>query len=330
MRTPGGTRGDVREGLWGERSLVKTYGVRGTVHVVAAEELGLWVGALSALPFTGLGGLPPEVLMSEGQIGDVLGAVGEALSEAELTVDELTEEVVRRTGAWAGDPVMEAFQGKWPRWRQVMHLAGMRGALCFAPNKGRKVAFTHPERWVEGFVPVAADEALPWLVRSYLHAYGPSTPQRFAHWTGVGVTWAKELFASLGDGLEKVLVEGEAAWVVAGDVDVPEAEPTGVRLLPYFDGYAYRVGNQPLSLLYPGVAGRAARGNFQVLLVDGVAAGLWHQRRSGRRIAVTVEPFTPLTPARHDELVAQTERLGEILEGVPTLTLGPVTVGSHA
>jgi hypothetical protein len=45
-------------------------------------------------------------------------------------------------------------------------------------------------------------------------------------------------------------------------------------LLPYFDGYAYRVGNQPPELLYPGPAGeRVLRGNFQVLMVDGVVAG---------------------------------------------------------
>ena len=63
---------------------------------------------------------------------------------------------------------------------------------------------------------------------------------------------------------------------------------------------------------------------------DGVVAGVWHQRRSGRRLDVTVEMFGPLPAFRRRELETQVERVGRVLEGTPTLTLGPVTVGPHA
>jgi hypothetical protein len=71
-------------------------------------------------------------------------------------------------------------------------------------------------------------------------------------------------------------------------------------------------------------------GNFPVLLVDGVVAGVWHQRRSGRRVDVTVEPFGRLTAARRRELDAQVQRVGEVLEATPRLTVGTVTAGPHA
>lgn len=71
-------------------------------------------------------------------------------------------------------------------------------------------------------------------------------------------------------------------------------------------------------------------GNFPVLLVDGTAAGVWHQRRSGRRIAVTVEPLTPLTAGQLRELEAEVARVGGVLEGNAELTVGTVTVGAHA
>ena len=67
-----------------------------------------------------------------------------------------------------------------------------------------------------------------------------------------------------------------------------------------------------------------------MLLVDGVAAGVWHQRRSGRRVAVTVEPLRRLSRAHLTALDAEVARVGAILEGDPTLTVGPVTVGGHA
>jgi hypothetical protein len=119
--------------------------------------------------------------------------------------------------------------------------------------------------------------------------------------------------------------------VAAGDLDAPSDPPRCVRLLPYFDGYAYRVGNQPPELLYPGTAAeRALRGNFQVLVVDGVVAGLWHQRRSGRHVDITVEPLVRLTPAQRDEIGHQAERVGEILEARARPAFGTVTVGGHA
>jgi hypothetical protein len=71
-------------------------------------------------------------------------------------------------------------------------------------------------------------------------------------------------------------------------------------------------------------------GNFQVLLVDGVVAGLWHQRRSGRRVDITVEPLRPLTAAQRGELDRQGERVGEILQASARLAIGAVTVGGHA
>ena len=67
-----------------------------------------------------------------------------------------------------------------------------------------------------------------------------------------------------------------------------------------------------------------------MLLVDGEVAGVWHQKRSGRRILVTVEPLRRLSKARVVGLEEQVGRLGEILEGDASLTIGEVTVGPHA
>ncbi len=129
VRTVGVTRADVRAALWGDRSLVKTHGPRGTVHLLPAHELPLWCAALTAIP-TGPSPFAPGARMTEEQAAQVVAAIGEALDGVCLTVDELSEEVVARTGPWAGDRVMPAFQDMWPRWRQVMlphSLKGMGG-----------------------------------------------------------------------------------------------------------------------------------------------------------------------------------------------------------
>jgi hypothetical protein len=103
--------------------------------------------------------------------------------------------------------------------------------------------------------------------------------------------------------------------------------------LPYYDAYAD--GCYPRERVFPRRAGERAltgaqAGNVPVLLVDGVVAGVWHQRRSGRRIEVTVEPFITLDAARRRALDEQAARVGEVLEGAASLAIGEVTAGPHA
>jgi len=67
-----------------------------------------------------------------------------------------------------------------------------------------------------------------------------------------------------------------------------------------------------------------------VLLVDGVVGGVWHQRRSGRRLAITVEPLRELTAAQLRQLGDEVDLVGAVMEAAATLTVGTVTAGAHA
>jgi winged helix DNA-binding protein len=332
-RVAGATRTDVRRALWEERNVVKTFGPRGTIHLLPADDLPMWTGALSAVPSPA----PPEpIRFTPGQAEEVLAAIDDALADAELTVDELTEALADRAGPWAVERTMDGFGDRWPRWRQLTSTAAHRGLLCFGPDRGRKVTYTSPRRWLPGFAPANGDTALRTLLTRYLHAYGPATPRHFAKWLGILPRRAAEVFSALGDDgeLERVDLSGEPAWVIAGDTRTPPEPHRGVRLLPYFD--AYVVAGQPRELLYPGAAGTRAlvpsgqAGNYPVLLVDGVVGGVWHQRRSGRRLAITVEPLRELSAAQLRQLDDEASLVGAVMEAAVTLTVGTVSVGPHA
>lgn len=333
LRMEGGTRADVREALWTDRSLVKTCGPRGTVHLLPTRDLPMWTGALSAIP-PKASPFPVGVRLTAEQTERVIEAIAAALRDAELTVDELSEAVIDAAGPWAGDLVMPAFQTMWPRWRQAIATAAHRGVLCFGPNRGRCVTYTSPRRWLPGFVPAEGKAAVAGVVRRYLRAFGPATPRQFAQWIGTSSAWATKLFESLADELQEVELDGTPAWLARDDTWTPPAEPEGVRLLPYFD--AYVVGSHPRARLYPGRAAERAltpagqAGNFAVLLVDGTVTGVWHQRSSGRSIDVTVEPFCRLTASQRRELAGQVERIGQVLESGARLAIGTVTAGGHA
>src|SRR6266540_2433338 len=230
LRLAGGTRQDVREALWTERSLVKTFGPRGTVHLLPTRDLPVWIGALAAVPPAG-SSFPEDVRLTPEQRDEVVEAIAAALADAELTVDELGEAVVAATGPWAGDLVMPAFNGMWPRWRQAVGTAATKGVLCFGPNRGRKVTYTSPRRWLPGFRPAGGRAAVAELLRRYLHAYGPATPRHFAKWFGGPPRWASELFDALAGELEQIELEGTPAWVAAGARQLDGAGVVAAQLL---------------------------------------------------------------------------------------------------
>ena len=316
----------TRETVQQADGVVKSLGPRGTVHLLPLDDLPLWTGALSALP---AGPPRPEAIrMTPEQTAEVIAAIGDALAADDLTVDELTEEVVRRTGSWAGDPVMEAFQGNWPRWRQVIPDAANAGVLCYGPNRGRNTTYSNPHRF-KPFEPLPAEKAFTELLHSYLYSYGPATPQQFARWLSTSLGFVRPYF----DGLPQVELAGQPAWCAPGDDEFPDDPVRGVRLLPYFD--AYGVGSFPRELLFPGKAftralARGQAGNYPLLLIDGIVAGVWHQKKSGRKVHVTVEALTSLSRARQRRLEDEVDRLAGTLACTPSLTLGDVAVGPHA
>jgi hypothetical protein len=137
----------------------------------------MWI-ALSAIP-RARSPFPPRARMSAERIEQVVAAIANAVEDAELTVDELTDAIAARVG----DRVMEACQDKWPRWRQAESIATDRGVMCFGPDRGRRSTYTSPRRRLPGFWPAPVKKALAALVRRYLHAYGPAPD------------WAAGLFA---------------------------------------------------------------------------------------------------------------------------------------
>jgi hypothetical protein len=302
------------------------------VHFLSSADLPMWTGALSSLP-SSVPQHPDPVRFTPDQADAVVAAIGDSLADGPLTVDELTAAIEERTGPWAVEATMDAFGVKWPRWRQLTSTAAHRGVLCFGPNRGRNVTYTNPRSWLPGFRAPDGGEALRELLRRYLVAYGPATPQHFAKWLAIPPGRAVTLFESLGGDLEPVDLEGQRCWVVAGDTETPSESPRALRLLPYFD--AFVVAGQPRDRLFPGPAAARAlaggqAGNYPVVLVDGVVGGVWHQRRSGSRVAITVELLRTPTAAQRRALDEEVRLVGRVVEATASFTIGRVTVGPHA
>jgi hypothetical protein len=332
IRVAGITRQDVRAALWEQRTLVKTVGLRGTIHLFPAADLPLWLAALRTREAEEAKRLARQGL-DAAQLETIVATLREVLDGQALTLKQIDPEMERRLGAWATETAGLAWVNGWPRWRMALGPAEVRGVICYGPPQGSEVTFVRSDQWLGGWCKVDPQAALVEVFRRYLHAYGPATARDFAQWFAIPQPAARAVQAAVAAELVEVDVEGDPGFLLAPDLAAlgPEAHQS-VHLLPHFD--CYGIGCHPRPRLFPPetkhrtLAGGQA-GPVPVLLVDGVVAGVWKREGSGRRVSLQVEPFAPLTTAQQAQLEEAAARIGAILGVTPTLTIGPVNVRPH-
>jgi hypothetical protein len=333
VRVTGVTREDIRAELWQRRSLVKTYGLRGTVHLFPADEAPLWAAALRSHPGAGEARRLAQRGLDAARLAAIVAAIGEALDGRRLTREQLGSEVTRRTGSWAMDPVSPAFGGHSPRWQNALGPAAYAGLLCFGPDQGNKVTFVRPDQWLGGWEEVDGAVALRKVFQRYLSAYGPATSRDFAQWFGMQPSVAATLQRQLVDELDEVEIGGQRAWALAGESEEAWPEVDGeARLLPHFDCYA--IGCHPRERLVPSewrprALAHGSIGHLPLVVIGGVAAGVWSQKRRGQRVEIRVETSHGLNARQRQDLETAATRIGEIMQAKAMLTLGVVDARPH-
>jgi DNA glycosylase AlkZ-like len=318
--------GDVGRALWEERSLVKTWAMRGTLHLLPAAEFPLWQAALSTRR-TWEAGAWQRAFVPLAELERLNDAVAQALDGTLLTREELADRVGQLTGSVElGDKLRES-------WGALLKPAAALGRLCFAPNKGQQVRFTRPDTWLGGWTDHDPDRAVAQVTRRFLAASGPVTREDFARWWGIpSPARGRRLLEGLGEEVARVEVGGTAAYALAADLPRltraggrggrarPGADgPRTVRLLPAFDQYVITATLQAERLMPGPFKDRVYRPQgwlSPVLLVGGRMDGTWRQERKGRRLLVVIEPFAgPLSAWARRAAEAEAERLAAFADG---------------
>ncbi|MEA2702842.1 MAG: hypothetical protein QOD63_787, partial [Actinomycetota bacterium] len=171
--------GDVPDALWEQRSLVKTWAMRGTLHLLPSSEYGLWQSALSTYRHF----LKPSWSKAFGLTPDDLDRMNDAITTAldgrQLTREELAAEVVRLVGdETLGEKMTHSFGS-------TLKPAAFRGHLCFGPNRGRNITFARPDQWIGDTNAVDPEEAITELIRRFLATNGPATREEVARWWAI-------------------------------------------------------------------------------------------------------------------------------------------------
>jgi hypothetical protein len=283
--------------------------MRGTLHLLASDELGLWVGAQGGLkPRHHVGSWLRHHGLTREEADAMLAAIPAALDGRMLTREALADEVARLTGVPGMDDKLRGGFG------DLLKPAAFAGDLCFAPNQGRSVRFTRPADWLPSFSPVDTETAAREVARRYLRVYGPATRETFARWFGMTSAAQAGRWLAAAEPVE-VSVEGATMLALADDVSsLRDAGPTGVvRLLPAFDHYVVAAPRDMLPETARALVYRPQGWLSPVLVVDGVIVGVWS--RDGD--VVEIAPFGRVARGVRAAAEAEAELLGAFLGFAP-------------
>lgn len=277
---------DALDAALAARTVVRGTLMRGTVHVVRAEDFLRWQPLLAPLGAEGLRKVVGARLEGADVAAAVEGVRALFADGADLSADDVRDWVAEHRPS--------------DDTRAVARIALYSLPLVRVPDGGRwsftpRSLFTDGERWLGART--AADAQA--LVRSYLAAFGPATVRDARQFLGGG-DW-QDVF----DGME---LERLGAYY-----DLPDAPRPGedvdapVRFLPDFDSLLLAHADRSRVIADEHRAQLTTK-NLRVravVLVDGLVAGFWKLDRK----RVVVEPVRKLTARERRAVDAEGERL---------------------
>lgn len=180
-----------------ERRIVRTWPMRGTLHLVAAADVRWLLQLLTPRMFTQTVGRYRQL-----ELDDVVFAASQQLfvnalqGGHQLTRDQLYQHLEQARIATAGQ-----------RGYHLLVRAAQDGLICFGAPSGKEQTFTLLDEWIPPTSAWTRKEALAELARRYFTSHGPATLQDLMRWAGITTADAKIGLAAVEHELIRETVE---------------------------------------------------------------------------------------------------------------------------
>jgi hypothetical protein len=307
-RCPSAPRTWTDQALARERSLVKTWCLRGTLHALAADDLALIVGSFGERHHLAI----ERVML---RMSDMDTATWYRVEQD--TLHALAAGPLDRTALHAAVPRLRDVPGAG--WGEDVKGLAYQGDLLMVGSKGARPVFARCDIWVPDprFRPHTRIKSLEELLVRYLRTFAPATLTDFAHWTSLPIATVRETATRATGLVVLVAVEGRSSplLALAEDVDVlqkplPDVPP--VTLLPKFDALLL-AWKDPSRVLDGGDRGAVFRPAGQieaVILLRGHTAATWRVKQTPGSMHVTITPVQHVGVVARQQVEAAFEGLG--------------------
>ncbi|HEY2806765.1 MAG TPA: winged helix DNA-binding domain-containing protein [Gemmatimonadales bacterium] len=307
LRTDKATESDVERAL-ANRSIVRTWPMRGTLHFVAAAD-ARWMLDLCAARILQRN---EKRLRSDFEItAPVLAAARKVIVKALEGGKTLTRDALYKLLDDAGIETGDS------RGLHIVFALAHVGFLCFGCREGKQQTFALLDEWLPAQAALPRDEALAMLARRYFTSHGPATIRDFAWWSGLTLADAKRAI-EITQPLDRLERDDQELWWV--ERDIPPLTSRSF-LLPAWDEYTVGYSDRE-PLVDPSHRKKLDRYGVmnQVMVRRGQVFGAWKRAVTPHQVRVKASPFVKQTKPQRESIASAARRYGHFL-GLPAVVV---------
>jgi hypothetical protein len=306
LRTENATEKAVEQAI-AERTIIRTWPMRGTLHFVAAADIRWMLELLT----------PRAIAKSKSRLKQL-----ELDNTVFIRCRKLFVKALRGGKKLQRNAIYKMLEtdGIVTTNNRGLHILGQlsqEGLICFAAREGKQPTFALLEEWVPAMKKKQRDEALAELAWRYFVSHGPATLQDFVWWSGLTMADAKSGLEMVKSQLEHEATDGRMYWFSPSRRNIKSRE-TSAYLLPAYDEYtvAYKDRSAVLHRPYTKPPNSESAILGPTIVIDGQVVGIWKRTFEKRSVVIKPKLFASLKKTEKLALTKAARRYGEFL-GLP-------------
>ncbi|NTV31039.1 winged helix DNA-binding domain-containing protein [candidate division WWE3 bacterium] len=316
-------RNSFHTALKKDHTLIKTWMMRGTLHLTTPDIYQLFVSARKVnllrwyryFEYYGI---------SEKDFELYIESANEVLSDTPTTREELARRLAEVN---RNKNIKELITSK--SWGSPLKPLAWAGYLSFGANQSQNVTFINPRFYIKNWKESDPIMALQEIIRKYLQVYGPSNVKQFTNWWdgGSGLTYNKKVFDTLSDELAEVTI-GDWRGVILESMKselVDYQMNDHCLLLPLFD--AFTIGLERGSDLFQTLAKKFHKFVFRpqgwisaVIVINGSIQGVWEYKIQSGKLIVKIQGFSTFSLSTKNDISNRVNDFAEYLSCKPEIT----------
>jgi len=306
LRTHHATGRDIEQAL-ADRTIIRTWPMRGTLHIVSAADVRWMLELLTPRVVAG----SARRLQQQFDLDKVVLArsrkvlVRALQGSRQLSRDAMYQALEAAHISAAGG-----------RGLHIVGRLAQEGVICFGAREGRQQTFVLLDEWAPNAPSMARDEAVAELTRRYFTSHGPATVKDFAWWSGLAAADALAGIDMVKPHLAQEVMDGQTFWF-SSSMSAVQGPSRKAYLLPAYDEYTVAYTDRS-AVLDPSYAKRADSGHgiSATMILNGQVVGTWKRTLKKGSVVITPNPFTRLKQAEQRAFAVAACQYGAFL-GLP-------------
>jgi len=298
LRLPKSTDPDIEQSI-NEKNILRTWLMRGTLHLVATEDIRWMLGLLAPRIIKSNRRRYRELELNEEILERSNQVLKDAIEGKELDRIELLS-ILRENGI--------STQGQ--RAAYMLQRASLDGIICQCGMQSNNPLYISLDN-LPNKKSLDHDEALAELARRFFKSRGPATVGDFMWWSGLLAADARTGLYAIKSELTSESISGQTYWYLKDDI-VENVLPV-VHLLPTYDEYLF--GYRDRSAQIKSLSKIKLKNRYlPTIALNGLIIGTWKRIFRGDKVIIEHELFKKLNKNENQALNRAKSRYGKFLD----------------